>query len=166
MGRMVEAAGQWDGQGHALVVLGVARLNGAQVAVAARPEASREVQRVHGLRLHFSLKTDSHTDSNCPLTSASPCLEERQRLTAPARPGATATRQRRSPELTLRHSPPAVHRLPTCSRHTWEPLSVWGTLRKTTTPTVPWKVYRPRGRALKCDGAATTEVKRNSEVKG
>lgn len=67
-----------DGQGHALIVLGVARLNGTQVAVAACPEASREVQRVHGLRLHFAEDRLTHR-LELPVDLGLAHLEERQR---------------------------------------------------------------------------------------
>lgn len=40
--------------GHTLIVLGVAGLDGAQVAVASRAEAAWQVQRLHGLRLNLT----------------------------------------------------------------------------------------------------------------
>ena len=40
--------------GDAVVILGVARLNGPQVTVAPGAEAARQVQGLHGLRLHLA----------------------------------------------------------------------------------------------------------------
>ena len=52
------ADGGRDGRGchggHAVVVLGVAGLDGTQVAVAPCAEAARQIQGLHGLRLHLA----------------------------------------------------------------------------------------------------------------
>lgn len=44
----------WCHGGDTLVVLRESRLDGSQITVAACPEAARQVQSIHGLRLHLA----------------------------------------------------------------------------------------------------------------